>query len=542
MLLTLLTKETGILQPIAFIMGEILNGIYEFLSLFGIHNIAICIVAFTIVTRMLMLPLTIKQQKTGKLTSRMSPELTAISEKYKGKKDEASQRKMQAETQEVYQRYGTTPFGGCLPMLITLPIMFALYRVIYKVPAYVDDLYLLYEQLTNIIMNIVRSVDAQGIIGGALENFANGFSVSSAIKEVKELRDLGVGVFGSEDYVKAFIDVITQFNSANWDAFMGGTLLETDSWKALLTATSQTADTWIGYLTTTIGPDYMQKLGSMTNISELSGLLNLPSLADTVVLEDLGKCIYWNTFSLGSDFKNVFSIQAVNFNGELTVATDFVQEVLRNNRFIGSMNILDTSGWKFPGILIPIIAAGTQLLQSKMMKTDNGKQNNKSKAEENPVAQSMKGMTTIMPIMSGVICVMLPIGVGIYWIAGTVVQIIQQFFINRYLDKVDIEVMIAKSVEKANKRKAKMGIKTDGGDGKVTSVARTTTKAVENKKADTRPAYNKPREVTDYKRPEGAAGTGGIADLANIMRNRDGDKPSKKKQNGENNNSSEEES
>ena len=99
MLLTLLTKETGILQPIAFIMGEILNGIYEFLSLFGIHNIAICIVVFTIVTRMLMLPLTIKQQKTGKLTSRMSPELTEISNRYKGKKDEASQRKMQAETQ-----------------------------------------------------------------------------------------------------------------------------------------------------------------------------------------------------------------------------------------------------------------------------------------------------------------------------------------------------------------------------------------------------------------------------------------------------------
>ena len=134
MLVTFLTQQGGLLKPFSWIMGIILNAIYEFVSLFGIHNIAICIIIFTIVTRMLMLPMTIKQQKFTKVSSRMNPEIQAISEKYKGKKDPESQRKYQLETQEVYQRYGTTPMGGCLPLLITLPIMFALYRVIYKVP------------------------------------------------------------------------------------------------------------------------------------------------------------------------------------------------------------------------------------------------------------------------------------------------------------------------------------------------------------------------------------------------------------------------
>ena len=120
-------------------MGVILDAIYKFVGLFGIHNLALCIFLFTFVVKMLMLPLTIKQQKFTRLSSKMNPELTKIQEKYKGKKDEESMRRQQAETQEVYAKYGTNPMGGCLPLLISLPIMFALYRVIYAIPAYVGE-------------------------------------------------------------------------------------------------------------------------------------------------------------------------------------------------------------------------------------------------------------------------------------------------------------------------------------------------------------------------------------------------------------------
>ena len=59
----------------------------------------------------------------------MQPEIQAIQKKYKGKQDQESMMKMNVETKAVYEKYGTSMTGGCLPMLIQLPIMFALYRV-----------------------------------------------------------------------------------------------------------------------------------------------------------------------------------------------------------------------------------------------------------------------------------------------------------------------------------------------------------------------------------------------------------------------------
>ena len=112
MLVALLTKAGGPLSPIASILGYIMNGIYMFFHLFGIQNIALSIIIFTFFVRTLMLPLTIKQQKFSKLSARMNPELQAIQAKYKGKKDEASLRKQQEESQALYQKYGTNPAGS----------------------------------------------------------------------------------------------------------------------------------------------------------------------------------------------------------------------------------------------------------------------------------------------------------------------------------------------------------------------------------------------------------------------------------------------
>jgi len=525
-LVTFLTQQGGLLKPFSWIMGIILNAIYEFVSLFGIHNIAICIIIFTIVTRMLMLPMTIKQQKFTKVSSRMNPEIQAISEKYKGKKDPESQRKYQLETQEVYQRYGTTPMGGCLPLLITLPIMFALYRVIYKVPAYVDDIYVLYEAIVNAIDSLAQGVGAQGMVANALANFVNGNAITNAASYIGEV---GKYTFGTTEYINAFIDVITQFNASNWSLFMEGALLETESWSALLSATGQTADTWISYLQTTVGADYMTKLSGMTDINQLSSLLGIANLGDTVVLADVNNCIYWNTFSLATDFGsklNAFNLSTLIEAEKLLRIKDIIEAditpsipaivdgIISNNKFIGKMNILDNSGWKFPGILIPVFAAATQFLQSKLS-TATTNNNKKKQQSDNPMEQSMKSFSVVMPIMSGFICVMLPIGVGLYWIAGTVVQIIQQIFINKYLDKVDTDELIAKSVEKQNKKRAKMGIHTTNGNGAVSSVARTSTKSV-----NTIATNNTAAAPKEYERPAGGTGNGGIADIANMLKNR----------------------
>lgn len=124
-----------------WIFGKILFGIdWVVFHTIGIHNIGLCIILFTIVTYLLMYPLNAKQQKSSRMMSRINPEIKAIQKKYKGKTDQASQMKMNQETQAIYAKYGISPFSGCLPLLVTLPVMYCLYRVMYDVKNYVPAL------------------------------------------------------------------------------------------------------------------------------------------------------------------------------------------------------------------------------------------------------------------------------------------------------------------------------------------------------------------------------------------------------------------
>lgn len=137
----LLTQNsTPIFKYIVKLLGLIMNIIFEFLNLVGIPNIGLAIILFTIVVYLLLMPLTIKQQRFSKLSARMNPELTAIQEKYKGKQDQESMMAMRTEQTRVYAKYGVSPTESCLQLLIQMPILFALYRVIYSMPAYVTKL------------------------------------------------------------------------------------------------------------------------------------------------------------------------------------------------------------------------------------------------------------------------------------------------------------------------------------------------------------------------------------------------------------------
>ena len=135
----MLTAYDGmILGPIAKLLGFIMDAVFVVLDSIGIPNIGLSIIIFTIVIYLLMTPLTYKQQKFSKLSQRMNPELQAVQAKYKGKRDPESMNKMNDETRAIYDKYGVSPTGSCLQLLIQMPILFALYRVIYAMPAYVD--------------------------------------------------------------------------------------------------------------------------------------------------------------------------------------------------------------------------------------------------------------------------------------------------------------------------------------------------------------------------------------------------------------------
>lgn len=134
----LLTQSSGFLGWIAKILGYIMNGIFFVIDKIGLPNIGLAIILFTIVVNLLMLPLTIKQQKFSKLSAKITPETQAIQAKYKGKQDQASMMAQNQEIQAVYAKYGVSPSGSCVQLLIQFPILLSLYRVIQSIPAYVS--------------------------------------------------------------------------------------------------------------------------------------------------------------------------------------------------------------------------------------------------------------------------------------------------------------------------------------------------------------------------------------------------------------------
>ena len=444
-----LTQVQGILKPIAWVLGNILNAIYNFVELFGIENIALCIVLFTFVVKMLMLPLTIKQQKFTKLQSKMSPELTKIQQKYKGKKDEESLRRQQSETQAVYAKYGASPMGGCLPLLISLPIMFALYRVIYAIPAYVTDVGGLYGSIADKL---------QGISGykNTLIDFItqNSLVLSQQSGCSSTVIDLSIYQDVPREYL---IDLFSKFNPANWDAFFD--------------------------------------------------------------------------VDLFSSIKEA----AISINGSSMSVSEVVDKIVSVNGLFG-LSILDRPEIKSISVVIPVLAVISQFIQGKLQSAVNA---NKKTNTDDPAQQTTKMMTTIMPIMSGAFCLMLPIGVGIYWIASAIFTIIQTLFINKYLDKVNVDEMLEKSKEKNIKRQEKLGVSYDN---KMAEVAKTkglnynnSSEEYDNTSYKKNSSKKSKQAGADYKRSNVSYSSKSIAANANLLAS----KASAKKEETKNTNSSE---
>lgn len=157
-----------IIHQIAWLLGKLMNAIYNIMDgVFGVQNIGVCIIIFTIIIYTLMIPLTVKQQKWSKMSAVMNPEIQKIQKKYANKKDQASMLKQQEEMQIVYEKYGVSPTGGCLPMLIQMPILFALYPVIQNIPKYVDGVKAAYMPVVEQIMQVDGFQKIMETIGSA---------------------------------------------------------------------------------------------------------------------------------------------------------------------------------------------------------------------------------------------------------------------------------------------------------------------------------------------------------------------------------------
>lgn len=358
-----LTKAGSILGPIATVLGYVMDILFRFTSSFGVFNVGLCIILFTIVMKTLMIPLTIKQQKTTKLMSVMNPEIQAIQKKYKGKSDQESMQRQNVEIQAVYEKYGTSMTGGCLPLLIQMPILLALYRVIYNIPAYVPSVRVYFD---NVVTPLMGQAD-----------------YAQKLQEITNIATACGGKLDKFDFTNAnrLVDMLYKFSTSQW--------------------------------------------------GELQALF--PAISDVI--------------------------------GQNAAVVE------RMNTFLG-LNMAEAPGW-VPSFawIIPVLAAVSQWFSTKLM---SGNQPSTSADAENPMAQSMKTMTTTMPLFSAFICITMPAGLGIYWIATSVVTIIQQLIVNAYMDKVNIDDMIAKNLEKVNKKRAKQGLPP----AKVTQNATVSLKAI----------------------------------------------------------------
>lgn len=89
------------------------------------------IIIFTILVRVILLPLNWYQIKSMNKQMKIQPQMQALQKKYSAK-DVDTQQKLRDETQKLYSEAGVNPVAGCLPLVIQLPVMFALYQAIYK--------------------------------------------------------------------------------------------------------------------------------------------------------------------------------------------------------------------------------------------------------------------------------------------------------------------------------------------------------------------------------------------------------------------------
>lgn len=358
-------SSVPILGQVSTLLGWLMDGIYKVLeNLFGIENIGLSIIIFTLIIYMILTPIQIKQQKLSKMTAIMNPELQAIQKKYKNKKDQTSMMKMQEETSMVYQKYGVSPMGTCLPLLVQMPILLSLYQVIYRIPAYVGS-------VRDIFTDVVTKVTS---VNG-YENIIQSFMDENKINTVKLVTE-----GGGSTATNSVIDVMYKLSPAQWESF-----------------------------------------ANIKEFSSFSEIINQTALKLSQVQSFLGLNIADNPMSI---IKTAFAA--------------------------GTFLVV------FGAVLIPVLAWFTQWLNYKLMPQAQTNSNGGNAADS--MANTMKTMNTMMPIMSAVFCVTLPVGMGIYWIAGAVIRSVQMLAINKHMSGINMDDLVKKNMEKAQKKREKKGL------------------------------------------------------------------------------------
>ncbi len=340
-----------------------MDKIYVFLSdVCHIDSVALTIVIFTIFIYICLFPLTYNQQKFSILSKKMQPELSAIQAKYKGKKDQVSMQAQQEEMQSLYDKYGVSQMGSCVQLIIQMPILFALYRVFYNVPAYITSVKDIFTELVDGIMSTSGYAD-----------------LMQTIYDNASLRAVSYDATATgETMSNSIIDVLYKLSDSGWDSLAS----------------------------------------------------SFPNLSDSIA----------TTYSNLAD---------VNYLYILNIS-DTPWNLIKEGWSSGQWLLLICA------ILVPASSFVGQLINMKLMPTAN---NNSGNEQADQMAQQMKTMNTMMPLMTLYIGFICPVGLVIYWTVGSFVRIVQQYLLNKHFEKMNLDDIIEKNKEKAAKKKEKRGIR-----------------------------------------------------------------------------------
>lgn len=205
-------REPGkIIGPVANLMGKLYNVLFDFLnSSTSVGSLGLAIIIFTLIVKLILFPLMVKQQKSSFKMQQLQPQLNKIKAKYADKKDQMSQQRMAFEMQELQKNSGVSMMGGCLPMLIQLPILYALFYLFQNAYVYVDTIGANYTQIAEAIVNIPVALRME-VFQPFAQNFVDTYKNIDVIKDGFDMNN-----------VNDVVMMISHLKEGDWTSILNG--------------------------------------------------------------------------------------------------------------------------------------------------------------------------------------------------------------------------------------------------------------------------------------------------------------------------------
>ncbi|MGN0623768.1 MAG: YidC/Oxa1 family membrane protein insertase [Oscillospiraceae bacterium] len=365
-------------------LGWIMKGCYAL-----VHNYGIALLIFTVITRLVTLPLQIKQQKSQAKISMIQPELEKLKKKYA-----KNQEKLNEETMLLYSKKGINPMASCLPMIITMVILFSMIPVIYGPLTYVSDLDKDSVEKSNTLITNLATMSTE---------------IKSKDTSIEELLK-GFEEEGKEDIYAALKETLSNKDEYKKTA----KAIDSDNeWEQVLKAVEKHND--------------IDKF--ITNEKYVSQNL-AQSRPELVTFDFVDKSKENAKYAdiLPDDVRK----EAENFKYE----------------FFG-LSLGAIPKVKSPLVIIPLLSFILQLACTVISQLFM-KKNNPAAAS---MGGSMKVMLYIMPFFSLWIAFAYPAGLGLYWIYSSLFALLQTIFLNVVYTPQHVQELVEKEMEKEKKKR-----------------------------------------------------------------------------------------